>query len=338
MCHVPCAVCQVIRHSTFNIRHSSFVIRHSSFIALIWTLALIFNAALTARDYFLDWPHGDYVRFWQQTAWTQAARAIDADPSTLPVAASGLSIHDLDPQTFDLLLRRRDVKVKWFDCRSAMLFPGGGPARYLEPDFFACDPELMARYLPDATVIARPRWPDSGNVIFTLYRADEFNPPAYDTTLPPPEDRRAYIGGENFSADDPARGLEPLALPIDLDGLQFVAWEMAREEWRPGETVELMTFWAVTAPPAPPLSLFIHLTQPDGVIVAQFDGLGVGVATLEPGDVFVQRHRIALPADAAPGPLRISLGAYHPDSGARLSAMVEERSVDAVVLGILVVE
>jgi hypothetical protein len=151
------------------IRNTQYVLR----ITLsLFGLVLVFNAFLTARDYFTEWPRGDYVRFWQQTTWTQAARALDADRSSLPVAASGLSIQDLDPQTFDLLLVRRDVRVAWFDCRNATLYPGGGEARYLSPDFFPCDADLWARYLPDAGLIAQPRWPDSGSVIFTLHRFD----------------------------------------------------------------------------------------------------------------------------------------------------------------------
>jgi hypothetical protein len=129
-----------------------------------------------------------------------------------------------------------------------------------------------------------------------------------------------------------------MSLPVDLDGLRLLGWEMTREGWRPGETVELETWWRVTAPLAPPLKLFVHITRPDGSIAAQFDGLDVGVSSLEVGDVFVQRHLIPLPIDVAPGAHRILLGAYHPDSGARLSATVDDRTDDAVVLGILDVE
>ncbi len=94
-------------------------------VTVFFILVLTFNAVLTYRDYFLDWPRGDYVRFWQQATWTQAVRAINADPASTPIAASGLSIQDFDPQTFELLGMRPDVKVKWFDCRNAIVYPGG---------------------------------------------------------------------------------------------------------------------------------------------------------------------------------------------------------------------
>ncbi len=322
-------------HSSRHIAALSPVTRHLSLVphhlaTIIFVLALAANALLTARDYFLDWPRGDYVRFWQQTTWTQAARALGADPSSLPVAASGLSIHDLDPQTFDLLANRPDLKVKWFDCRNAILFPGGGAAaRYLSPDFFPCDPELWARYLPGAALIAQPRWPDSGNVIFSLHQFDAG--PLLDAILPRVTSQPIFAGGESFNADD----LQSLALPIDLSGLRLLGWELERETWKPGEAVEVMTYWQVTASLAPPLSLFVHITGSDGTIIAQSDGLDVGVATLGVGDVFVQRHRLALPLDALAGVYRVSLGAYQPDTGARLIAVIGERHTDALILGLL---
>lgn len=49
-----------------------------------------------------------------------------------------------------------------------MLYPARGAARYLEPDFLPCDAELLMRFLPEARISAQPRWPDSGNVIFTV--------------------------------------------------------------------------------------------------------------------------------------------------------------------------
>jgi len=171
-------------------------------------------------------------------------------------------------------------------------------------------------------------------VIFTLRQFDARA--LLDGALPRIASQPIYIGSERFDAADPAGGLEPLALPIDLSGLQLLGWEMDRDTWKPGETVEIKTYWKVTASLAPPLSLFVHVTRPDGSIFAQHDGLDVGVATLEPGDLFVQRHRIPLAADAAPGAVRVSLGAYHPDTDVRLTATQDGRSVDALVIGQLI--
>ncbi len=302
----------------------------------LFGIILIANGLLTARDYFVDWPRGDYVRFWQQATWTQAVRYLNADPSNLPVAASGLSINDFDPQTFDLLGVRSDLKVKWFDCRNAILFPGMiHVTRYLSPDFFPCDADLWKHYLSGAQLIAQPRWPDSGNVIFSLY---EFNPyQLYVGSIRDLINERVFIGGESFDANSPETGLEQAGY-LDFSGLNFFGREIDQATTKPGDAIEIETYWRVTALLSPPLKIFVHVTSPDGKIVAQWDGLDVDAGSLEPYDLFVQRHRIDLPPDLAPGPYRISLGVYHADTGARLKARIDDRDIDSIVLGTLMVE
>ncbi len=304
-------------------------------VIALFSLVLVFNTVLTYRDYFLDWPRGDYVRFWQQATWTQAVRAINADPSSSPVAASGLSIQDFDPQTFDLLGVRSDIKVKWFDCRNAVLYPGSpGFARYLSPGFFSCDADLWSAWLPGAKMLAQPRWPDTGKVIFSLQQSDPMA--AYQTYIGIREqgNQAVFIGNERFDAQNPGADLVPIGAP-GFGGLNSFGAQIKQSKLRAGDTLELLTFWMVMQPIAPPLKIFIHVTAPDGKIVAQWDGLDVSIGTLEPHDLFIQRHQIAIPADLAPGPYRISLGVYRPDGGSRLTALVGEQRVDSIVLGAL---
>ena len=163
---------------------------------------------MTINDYFVQWPTGDYVRFWQQATWTQAVRALNADPSTASIAASGLSIQDLDPQTFDLLGLRSDLKVKWFDCRNAMLYPQeGATTRYLTPAYLPCDADLQKRFWSGAHIVTQPRWPDTGDPIFTL---QELNGAAALESLGSQLVLRPiWIGGETFDAHRPESDLEP---------------------------------------------------------------------------------------------------------------------------------
>ena len=302
-----------------------------------FVLILIWNAFLTANDYFGQWPAGDYARFWQQATWTQAVRTLNADRSAAPVAASGLSIQDFDPQTFDLLGLRSDLKVKWFDCRHAMLYPQDGTTtRYLTPAYLPCDAGLQTRFWPGAQITAQPRWPDTGEAIFTL---QELNGRAALETLGSQLALRpVWIGGETFLLRSPESDLEPAHLPLDLNGLSFWGWETDRMEVNPGSAIDLFTYWKVTQPVAPPLKMFVHVTAPDGRIVAQWDGLDLNIGSLEAGDVFMQRHRLELPADMRPGPYRVSLGAYHPDSGQRLLTELDGHNIDSLVLGTLNVQ
>src|SRR3972149_4633802 len=176
-------------------------------VIAFFTLVLAFNTCLTMRDYFTDWPRGDYVRFWQQATWTQAVRALDEDPSRSQVAASGLSINDFDPQTFDLLGVRADVKVKWFDCRNAILFPHDQSIRYLIPSFFPCDAGMWSLYVRDARLIYQPTWPDTREAEFALYEFER--PRSFDVwqagraVFPP-----VFIGDEHFEVGAPMQPIE----------------------------------------------------------------------------------------------------------------------------------
>jgi hypothetical protein len=306
-------------------------------------LVLVWNAALTANDYFRQWPSGDYVRFWQQATWTQAVRALNANPSTAPIAASGLSVQDFepgadfDPQTFDLLGLRSDLKVKWFDCRNAILYPVDmeqPSIRYLSPPFFSCDADLKSSYLPGLETIAQPQWPNSGDTIFSL---EQFKRPwtLAELLLPRVVTSTLYLGAESFDPISPLRDLaQPGGLP-DFEGLPFFGATPHPTVLTPGTTLTFDTLWTLAHPITSSLKIFIHITAPDGKIGAQWDGLDVNVGSLETGDMFVQRHHIELPPDLPPGPYRISLGAYHADSGRRLQAQLGDRTVDSAVLGML---
>jgi 4-amino-4-deoxy-L-arabinose transferase-like glycosyltransferase len=315
-------------------------VRNQKLAAAFLALVLLWNVASTFTDYFQQWPTGDYVRFWQQATWTKVVREINANPTAAPVAASGLSIHDFDPQTVDLLNLRPEFKVRWFDCRSALVYlPGGVTTTYLVPAYLPCDLERW-----NAQVLSESQWPDSGEAAYTRYGLDTSQTRAWIQTL---SENPIYLGSENFNAQAPLDGLTR-ARPPDFGGLQLFGARIDRTEdatvrpsdlsiFQAGSTVRLDTFWMLEQPQSAPLKIFVHLTAPDGKIVAQWDGLDVNLRTLEAGDMFGQRHRLELPADLPPGPYRISLGVYQPDDGTRLRAQSGDRIVDSVVLGMLTV-
>ncbi len=306
-------------------------------VIAFFLLVLVGNAALTAHDYFTQWPTGDYVRFWQQATWTQAVRDLNADPAITPIAASGLSIQDFDPQTFDLLGLRPDLKVKWFDCRNAMLYPQeGATTRYLTPAYLPCDADLQARFWTGAQLLAQPHWPDTAEAIFTL--RDLNGQAAMEAALNNSALRPLWIGGETFDRVSPQNDLEPAPSPVSLGGLELLGWQADRDTVRPGETADLLTYWEMAEPITGSLKIFVHVTAPAGKIVAQWDGLDVGIGSLEANDVFVQRLRFTLPGDLPAGHYRISVGAYHPENGERLKADLDGRGVDSIVLGALTVQ
>jgi 4-amino-4-deoxy-L-arabinose transferase-like glycosyltransferase len=313
------------------------------FLTAFFALVLVWNAALTANDYFRQWPTSDYVRLWQQADWTRAVRTLNADPSTAPIAASGLSVQDFvpgadfDPQTFDLLGLRSDLKVKWFDCRNAMLYPQEGTiTRYLTPAYLPCNADMQTRFWTGAKMSDQPRWPDTDEPIFMLQNLA--GSAALNSAIARSPLRPVWLGSETFNSQTPLNDLEPVHLPFELEGLDLLSWSIDQDTVQPSVPIDLFTYWEMSQPVTPPLKIFIHITAPDGKIGAQWDGLDVNVGSLDAGDMFVQRHRIELPADLPPGSYRISIGAYHPDSGTRLKANLDGRAADSIVLGMLTVQ
>ena len=68
-----------------------------------------------------------------------------------------------------------------------------------------------------------------------------------------------------------------------------------------------VTYWRVDQTPTQHLSIFAHIVDAEGNLVAQRDGLNARLNSLEPGDVVLQHFAIDHPANAA----ELRLGLYN---------------------------
>jgi len=114
---------------------------------------------------------------------------------------------------------------------------------------------------------------------------------------------------------------------------KLVAWTID------AETPGLTLWWqAMTAPPAD-YTIFVHLLDADGNLVAQADGVpndGLSPTTIwQPGDVVRDVHRFP-PGTVLPPGGRVLVGAYRADTGERAPVMINRVSLweRAVELGI----
>jgi hypothetical protein len=102
-----------------------------------------------------------------------------------------------------------------------------------------------------------------------------------------------------------------VAQPIGFaGGLTLVGYDLRAG---PDQPIDLVTYWRVDQAVTPSVSLFAHIVDAAGNIVAQRDGLNVRLSSLEPGDVIVQHTVIDHPASAD----QLRLGLYDPASGRR---------------------
>jgi 4-amino-4-deoxy-L-arabinose transferase-like glycosyltransferase len=295
-------------------------------VALALTFAL--NAGLTYRDYFTEWAADPNVRYTFQTGITQAARYLDASDDVTFVAMAGLSVHDVDPLTLALSLRRRDLAVRWFDARGALVLPSESrSARLLIPDIAPLDSALaeqLARYSapPEAHKLG------DGAAAFTLYRLEQA------------DEWRAHIAAlrgsltvvtsseVEFLPGDPQGLRQSHRLPVNFGGqFDFLGYEWLDRNLKPGGQVDLVTYWRTRGPLNGQRKIFVHLLDTHSQVQGGHDGLDVGLRSLQSGDVVVQLHRFRVAADAQPGEHQLEVGLYDPATEQRLAILEEGQAV-----------
>jgi hypothetical protein len=81
--------------------------------------------------------------------------------------------------------------------------------------------------------------------------------------------------------------------------------------------------WAAERTPFAEYSVFVHLLNAEGTLVAQHDGPpGAGYAsttTWQAGQEIADHHSLLLPADLATGDYTLVVGLYDPMTGERLT-------------------
>jgi len=113
-------------------------------------------------------------------------------------------------------------------------------------------------------------------------------------------------------------------LGADFGGqVQLLGYELSEESVRPGEVLHLTLYWQAMASLDRDYSVFIHLEDENGVIVAQRDSYPAGgnaVTSRWPvGLIVPDRHTVQIPAIApAPCQTRLRVGLYDYASGTRL--------------------
>lgn len=124
-------------------------------------------------------------------------------------------------------------------------------------------------------------------------------------------------------ADRPtAAGFTPLEARFG-GGITLLGYRIEPAAARPGATVQLALRWRAERPVGADYTVFVHLLDQDGRLVAQGDGppLQGDYPTSEwlVGDPVEDRHAVRLPPDLSPGPYRFLVGLYHPQTLERLA-------------------
>lgn len=199
------------------------------------------------------------------------------------VAFSGLRPADLAPE---LLAEwgTNDVRVRWFDATRSLIWPQGG-GWWISRTDQVMDPLLR----PMAAITSYQFSEDAGQVLVQ---------PTYPPPLP-------WADGQ----------------PVGETAV-FLGYDIALNSGTDGE-IALVTGWQVAEATERPLKIFVHALDEQGQIIGQWDGLDVDSTSWQPGDVFVQVHRFAVPEAADVS--SFAIGLY---DGATLERLGEPIVVD----------
>ena len=106
------------------------------------------------------------------------------------------------------------------------------------------------------------------------------------------------------------------------DAVRLEGWRVLPAEPTPGSTARVALLWSATRPPAADYSLFVHVYDSAGRLVAQHDGPpGAGAwptSRWQPGDKIEDSVDLSLPAALPPGSYTLGVGVYEPASQHRL--------------------
>lgn len=113
------------------------------------------------------------------------------------------------------------------------------------------------------------------------------------------------------------------------DAISFLGWNSESRSVARGQSLTLDLFWRADRALSESYTVFVHLVDPGGRVVADADSApasGLFPTNRWPADKGMRdRHVLKIPADLAPGNYWIEIGMYLPATGARLAIGASDR-------------
>ncbi len=270
----------------------------SRYLAIPLSLILVaIGSWLTIRDYFGTWAHDDFVRFQYHAPTRDIAKWLDQNPDVVDVAI-GTNPNELylDPVALKLDLKRQDVKARWFDPETAVIWPGYG---------YVVSSAMGATGITGHTFLSLleqshldPRLVTQG----TSFGVYAVNGP---TTVYPFNGNHAdftKLFGDWIVFEGLASGT-PASIQTVQAGDQFV------------ESLQ----WYIGNPSLGfHLKSFAHILDSSNRVVAGDDLENINVLSVQAGDYLIQKLQFKLPDDLRLGQYWLEVGWYNPDTGERL--------------------
>jgi 4-amino-4-deoxy-L-arabinose transferase-like glycosyltransferase len=264
----------------------------------------------TAFDMFNVWMDNPAVYWMSYAFYDETADYITHSPDSTPLDFNMAWYVPWRRTNLKRPIQRKDVAVRW-TVNNAFVFPDDPRGLRVAFQVLAAPAfALLDTFLDlDAPIYIDPRVDPQGRRPLRIY---EIPRAELDEHL-----ARA-ASGATFYPDTNA----PIDSPVRVgDWLRFLGYEIVNPSAKPGDSLLVFTYWRVLQRP-PDMAVFVHLLDPNGQVIAQYDGFDVVVDDLAPNDTVVQLHTLQLPNDLPDAEYRFELGAYTRDDSKRIPLSV----------------
>jgi 4-amino-4-deoxy-L-arabinose transferase-like glycosyltransferase len=295
------------------------------------------SAVTEVVDFSQRWPANADTRYFFRSSLLAAARAL---PEHGRNCISTPYLDDLSQWVVEWDRGDQPLTrdICWFRGPAGLAIPAGpAPIRWYVPAAISPDAYLAAEENADLD-------PDLARLLqgFAAEQVVAFpdGTPAYRVyEVAQPEALQAHVlesaqaGGFGWSASDVTQP-QALDAPVALDG----GLSLVGVEYRPLEPgsrlLEVLLTWQVDAARAAPapLSVFVQLLDADGRYLAGQDHLDYAPNSWRAGDLFVQKHRLELPAGLPAGVYYPQTGVYNWQDNSRWKVEVAGAAVDDRIL------
>jgi 4-amino-4-deoxy-L-arabinose transferase-like glycosyltransferase len=281
-------------------------------------LALLTDAAWTARDYFVVWAPS-FGASWEGMADAVAQAKFlrtNARPAEEDVFVGNQYYHH---PTISQLARPVYSALRWFDGRQDVVFsPEDGRSALYVVGFSGMPPKLDALFPPSARV------------------GGGFFPQGIDGGAAPPSYLAYRLTADEVRARVQQLTTDPALRPVQGRIANALAPVGATVEGpvQSGGDVQTTLLWRVANKlPAGDYQLVVQLIDDKWNVIASAEGLGLPPEEWRPGDVVWSHFSLPVDKDTPSGLYRVQLAFYDSHSRARLPVSDGLPGIQALILG-----
>jgi 4-amino-4-deoxy-L-arabinose transferase-like glycosyltransferase len=269
---------------------------------VLLVVGMAFSGVSTARAYFHTWAQSPDLFYAYDVGLVQVAGLINTRPAGEAVYLTPTA---RDHYTLQFLARRPFAS---FDGRAGSVLPPPGQAATV----------IVLLREDEVTLPSLQKWRPDGQIIWTT--VDSFGRPYAAAYYLPP------LASESTRVPSPDH-------PVDVtfaNAVRLLGYSLDAETAKPGDTRYLTLYWQALSPLHQDYTAFAHLLgehnpATNGPLWAghdsQPDGGYYPTTAWQPGEVILDVHPIAIPADAPPGDYQLEAGLYLLATMERLPAL-----------------